>query len=63
MHVIKVAGYTVHIFQNARGRFHWEPLAFGEPWPGSGEYASPQEAETSAKLWGEDLAAEVEGDW
>lgn len=55
MNLVLVAGYTVHIFENVRGRYQWEPLGTGEPWCGSEEYGSPEEAARSARLWGEDM--------
>lgn len=48
MHLIEVAGLSVHLFQNCRGRFQWEPLGTGAPWPGSEEYGSMPEAERAA---------------
>jgi hypothetical protein len=60
MRMIQLAGHPVHSFQNACGRFQWEPLGIGEPWSGLEEYGSPDEAENAAQLWGEDLAEEAE---
>jgi hypothetical protein len=56
MHLIQVAGLSVHIFENCRGLYQWEPLGTGEPWYGSEEYGSAEEAERSARCWGEDRA-------
>ena len=63
MHMIEVAGYPVHVFQNCRGQYQWEPLGTGELWPGSEEYPSPQEAERAAQLWGEDVVSGAGEAW